>query len=63
MKAATYFNDPVKLLEASEELGMAMFGIDVAKLSIRTVADQRLVDGCGSPGQEEDWRTRAAGRF
>jgi pyridoxal 5'-phosphate synthase pdxS subunit len=32
VKAATYFNDPVKLLEASEELGPAMFGIDVAKL-------------------------------
>ena len=33
VKAATYFNDPAKLLEASEELGVAMFGIDVAKLS------------------------------
>jgi len=33
VKAATYFNDPAKLLEASEELGTAMFGIDVAKLS------------------------------
>jgi pyridoxal 5'-phosphate synthase pdxS subunit len=32
VKAATYFNDPAKLLEASEELGSAMFGIDVAKL-------------------------------
>jgi pyridoxal 5'-phosphate synthase pdxS subunit len=32
VKAATYFNDPMKLLEASEELGPAMFGIDVAKL-------------------------------
>ena len=32
VKAATYFNDPVKLLEASEDLGVAMFGIDVAKL-------------------------------
>jgi pyridoxal 5'-phosphate synthase pdxS subunit len=32
VKAATYFNDPVKLLEASEELGVAMFGIDIAKL-------------------------------
>jgi pyridoxal 5'-phosphate synthase pdxS subunit len=32
VKAATYFNDPAKLLEASEELGVAMFGIDVAKL-------------------------------
>jgi len=32
VKAATYYNDPVKLLEASEELGTAMFGIDVAKL-------------------------------
>jgi pyridoxal 5'-phosphate synthase pdxS subunit len=32
VKAATYFNDPLKLLEASEELGTAMFGIDIAKL-------------------------------
>jgi len=32
VKAATYFNDPAKLLEASEELGIGMFGIDVAKL-------------------------------
>ena len=32
VKAATYFNDPVKLLEASEELGMGMPGIDVSKL-------------------------------
>ena len=32
VKAATYFNDPVKLLEASEELGMAMPGLDVTNL-------------------------------
>ena len=32
VKAATYYNEPAKLLEASEELGVAMFGIDVAKL-------------------------------
>jgi len=32
VKAATYFNDPAKLLEASEELGMAMPGLDVAKI-------------------------------
>src|SRR5262245_1855679 len=32
VKAATYFNDPVKLLEASEELGMAMPGLDISKL-------------------------------
>ncbi len=32
VKAATYYNDPQKLLEASEELGIGMFGIDVAKL-------------------------------
>jgi pyridoxal 5'-phosphate synthase pdxS subunit len=32
VKAATYYDDPKKLLEASEELGVAMFGIDVAKL-------------------------------
>jgi pyridoxal 5'-phosphate synthase pdxS subunit len=32
VKAATYFNDPEKLLEASEELGMGMPGLDVSKL-------------------------------
>ena len=32
VKAATYFNDPSKLLEASEELGMAMPGLDVSRL-------------------------------
>jgi len=32
VKATTYWNDPAKLLVASEELGMAMLGIDVAKL-------------------------------
>jgi pyridoxal 5'-phosphate synthase pdxS subunit len=32
VKATTYFNDPEKLLEASEELGMAMPGLDISKL-------------------------------
>src|ERR1700680_2543385 len=32
VKAATYYNDPVKLLEASEELGIGMTGIDISKL-------------------------------
>jgi pyridoxal 5'-phosphate synthase pdxS subunit len=32
VKAATFYNDPVKLLEASEELGEAMRGLDIAKL-------------------------------
>jgi pyridoxal 5'-phosphate synthase pdxS subunit len=32
VKAATHYNDPQKLLEASEELGEAMRGLDVAKL-------------------------------
>ena len=32
VKAATYYKDPVKLLEASEELGEAMRGLDVSKL-------------------------------
>jgi pyridoxal 5'-phosphate synthase pdxS subunit len=32
VKAATYFNDPVKLLEASEELGEAMRGLDISKM-------------------------------
>jgi len=32
VKAATYYNDPVKLLEASEELGVGMPGLDVSKI-------------------------------
>jgi pyridoxal 5'-phosphate synthase pdxS subunit len=32
VKAATYFNDPVKLLEASEGLGIGMPGLDVSKM-------------------------------
>jgi pyridoxal 5'-phosphate synthase pdxS subunit len=32
VKAATYYNDPEKVLEASEELGEAMPGLDIAKL-------------------------------
>jgi pyridoxal 5'-phosphate synthase pdxS subunit len=30
--AATYYNDPVKLLEASEDLGIGMAGLDISKL-------------------------------
>ena len=33
VKAATYFNDPAKLLEASEELGEAMPGLDISKIA------------------------------
>ena len=33
VKAATYYKDPVKLLEASEDLGMAMPGLDISKLA------------------------------
>ena len=32
VKATTYYKDPVKLLEASEDLGMAMPGLDITKL-------------------------------
>ncbi len=32
VKAATFFRDPVKLLEASEELGEAMPGLEISKL-------------------------------
>jgi pyridoxal 5'-phosphate synthase pdxS subunit len=32
VKAATFFNDPAKLLEASEELGMGMVGLDISQL-------------------------------
>lgn len=33
VKAATYYKDPAKLLEASEDLGLAMPGLDVSKLA------------------------------
>ena len=33
VKAATYFNDPAKLLEASDDLGIGMPGIDISKLA------------------------------
>ncbi len=33
VKAATYYNDPAKLLEASEELGLGMAGLDISKLA------------------------------
>jgi pyridoxal 5'-phosphate synthase pdxS subunit len=32
VKAATYYQDPVRLLEASEELGEAMAGLEISKL-------------------------------
>src|SRR3989440_6464616 len=32
VKAATYYQDPMKILEASEELGLAMPGLDISKL-------------------------------
>src|SRR6202043_3739389 len=32
VKAATHYNDPAKLLEASEGLGMAMPGLDISKM-------------------------------
>ncbi len=32
VKAATYYNEPAKLLEASEELGLGMPGLDVASM-------------------------------
>jgi pyridoxal 5'-phosphate synthase pdxS subunit len=32
VKATTFFNDPLKLLEASEDLGMAMAGLDISKV-------------------------------
>jgi len=32
VRATTYYKDPMKLLEASEELGMAMPGLDISKI-------------------------------
>jgi len=33
VKAATFYKDPVKVLEASEELGIGMAGLDISKLA------------------------------
>jgi pyridoxal 5'-phosphate synthase pdxS subunit len=33
VKSVTYWNDPAKLLEASEELGMGMPGLDISKIA------------------------------
>src|ERR1700752_2064508 len=33
VKAATYYKDPVKLLEASEELGIGMPGLEISKIA------------------------------
>jgi pyridoxal 5'-phosphate synthase pdxS subunit len=33
VKAATYFNDPAKLLESSEDLGIGMAGLEISKLA------------------------------
>ena len=32
VKAATFYKDPAKLLEASEDLGIGMPGLDISKL-------------------------------
>src|ERR1700749_1162017 len=42
VKAATYYRDPVKLLEASEDLGMAMPGLDVSKLPEEELMQTRV---------------------
>ncbi len=33
MKAATYYKDPEKLLEASRDLGEPMRGLDISKIA------------------------------
>ncbi len=63
VKAATYYNDPVKLLEASEELGVAMFGLDIAKLpESELTADPGLVMPAEA-AKKKRRRAGAAGRF
>src|SRR5579871_2112743 len=41
VKATTYYKDPQKLLEASEDLGMAMPGLDVSKLPAEELMQTR----------------------
>jgi pyridoxal 5'-phosphate synthase pdxS subunit len=41
VKAATYFNDPYKLLEASEELGIGMPGLEISKIAVGELMQTR----------------------
>jgi pyridoxal 5'-phosphate synthase pdxS subunit len=41
VKAATYYRDPVKLLEASEELGEAMPGLEISRLEASELMQTR----------------------
>ncbi len=41
VKAATYYQDPIKLLEASEELGEAMPGLEISKLEASELMQTR----------------------
>ncbi|MDQ2946500.1 MAG: pyridoxal 5'-phosphate synthase lyase subunit PdxS [Acidobacteriota bacterium] len=41
VKAATYYRDPVKLLEASEELGEAMPGLEISRLEASDLMQTR----------------------
>jgi pyridoxal 5'-phosphate synthase pdxS subunit len=43
VKAATYFNDPEKLLEACEDLGEAMPGLDITKIPAEELMHTRGV--------------------
>ncbi len=66
VKATTYYNDPQKLLEASEDLGMAMPGLDISKLPEERIdADAGLVALADPSGamKKRRRRSRAAGRF
>jgi pyridoxal 5'-phosphate synthase pdxS subunit len=39
--AATYYQDPVKLLEASEELGIGMAGLEISKIGEQEMMQTR----------------------
>src|ERR1700716_4358980 len=41
VKAATWFNDPAKLLDASEELGIGMAGLEIGKLQEAELMQKR----------------------
>ena len=41
VKAATYYKDPLKLLEASEELGEAMPGLDIRQMEEKELLQTR----------------------
>jgi pyridoxal 5'-phosphate synthase pdxS subunit len=41
VKATTYYNDPAKVLEACEELGTGMPGLEISKMPLHELMQTR----------------------